>query len=96
MRSWIAPLPSRGGRPSTNSGNDAAGPAAFLALLWPRLHHRDQRAVAIVGAAIAVALVPLAPPGVPILAAMLAVFAAPLASHSRSTSSSGDHGRDDQ
>jgi len=60
-------------------GLDAAGPAAFLALLWPRLAQRDQRLVAILGAAIAVILVPLAPPGVPILASMLAVLAAPLA-----------------
>ena len=64
-------------------GLDAAGPAAFLALLWPRLSQPDQRVVAILGAVIAVALVPLAPPGVPILASMLAVLAAPLAPRSR-------------
>ena len=59
-------------------GLDAAGPAAFLALLWPRLAHRDQRAVAIAGAAIAIVLVPFAPAGVPILAAMFGVLAARL------------------
>ena len=68
-------------------GLDAAGPAAFLALLWPRLAHRDQRLVAILGAAIAVALVPLAPPGVPILASMFAVLAAPLAKRSEGAGS---------
>ena len=54
-------------------GLDAAGPAAFLALLWPRLSSAPQRRTAIVGAAIALALIPFAPPGVPILAAMLGV-----------------------
>jgi branched chain amino acid efflux pump len=57
-------------------GLDAAGPAAFLALLWPRLASRPQRRVAIAGAVIALAMIPVAPPGVPILAAMLGVAAA--------------------
>jgi len=57
-------------------GLDAAGPAAFLALLWGRLAHRPNLRTAVVGAAIAIALVPIAPPGVPILVAMCAVFAA--------------------
>ena len=55
-------------------GLDAAGPAAFLALLWPRLQVQAQRRTAIAGAVIALALVPLAPPGVPILAAMAGVL----------------------
>lgn len=54
----------------TDLGLDAAGPAAFLALLWPRLAQRPQLRTALAGATIAVALVPLAPPGVPILVAM--------------------------
>ncbi|MFN3258063.1 MAG: AzlC family ABC transporter permease [Ilumatobacter sp.] len=59
----------------TDLGLDVAGPAAFLALLWPRLVHRPQLIVAVVGAAIAVVLTPFAPAGVPILASMLAALA---------------------
>ncbi len=58
------------------SGLDAAAPAAFLALVWPRLAATSQRTVAIVGALIALALVPVAPAGVPIVAAVLGVGAA--------------------
>ena len=54
---------------------DAAGPAAFLALVWPRLADRRQLATAVVGAVVAVALVPIAPAGVPILASMVGVLA---------------------
>lgn len=57
-------------------GLDVAGPAAFLALLWPRLADRRQLVVALVGALIAVALVPCAAPGIPILASMIGVLAA--------------------
>ena len=57
-------------------GLDVAAPAAFLALLWPRLARRSQLVAAVFGALIAVVLVPLAPPGVPILASMLAVAVA--------------------
>lgn len=57
-------------------GLDVAGPAAFLALLWPRLADRRQLVVAIVGALIAVALIPFAAPGIPILASMIGVLAA--------------------
>jgi predicted branched-subunit amino acid permease len=60
----------------TDLGLDAAGPAAFLALLWPRLASRPQRRTAVAGALIAVALIPIAPPGVPILASMLGVAVA--------------------
>jgi len=57
-------------------GLDAAGPAAFLALLWPRLSSGPQRRTAIAGAVIAFVLIPFAPPGVPILAAMFGVAVA--------------------
>jgi 4-azaleucine resistance transporter AzlC len=59
------------GDPST-WGLDAAFPALFLALLVPQL--RDRRAVgaAVLGAAIALALTPFTPAGVPIIAASLA------------------------
>lgn len=60
----------------TDLGLDAAGPAAFLALLWPRLAHRPALRTALAGAAIALVLVPLAPAGIPILAAMAGVVAA--------------------
>jgi predicted branched-subunit amino acid permease len=83
----------------TDWGLDAAIPAAFLALLWPRLRPTAREAgaraarrasaksgeqrtddrqhrVALVGALIAVALTPVAPPGVPIVAAAGAVVVA--------------------
>jgi 4-azaleucine resistance transporter AzlC len=50
-------------------GLDAAAPAVFLALLWPMLRQSDARWVALGGAAVALALVPVAPPGIPVLAA---------------------------
>lgn len=59
----------------TNWGLDATIPAAFLALLWPRLSDPAQRRSAGLGALVALALVPIAPPGVPIVAAGLGVVA---------------------
>jgi 4-azaleucine resistance transporter AzlC len=53
-------------------GLDAAGPAVFLALVWPAFTKVRARWVGLAGAAIAVALVPLVPSGVPVLAAALA------------------------
>jgi 4-azaleucine resistance transporter AzlC len=50
-------------------GLDAAFPALFLALLAGQLGSAQARAAAVAGAAIALVLVPLAPPGVPIIAA---------------------------
>jgi 4-azaleucine resistance transporter AzlC len=50
-------------------GLDAAFPALFLALLWPQVRDRRPLIAALVGAGIALALVPVAPPGVPIIAA---------------------------
>lgn len=50
-------------------GLDAAAPAAFLALLWPRLRSGTTRVGAVAGAAIAIALVPVIPAGLPVLAA---------------------------
>ncbi len=57
-----------------NFGIDAAIPASFLALVWPRLLDEQQRIIALVGAVIAATLIPLAPPGIPILVAGLAAF----------------------
>jgi predicted branched-subunit amino acid permease len=50
-------------------GLDAAAAAAFLALVWPRLRRARPRAVAGAAALVALVLVPVAPAGVPVLAA---------------------------
>jgi 4-azaleucine resistance transporter AzlC len=55
-------------------GLDAAVPAAFVALLAPRLRDRDAATVAAIGAAIALVAIPLVRPGVPVLLAGLAVL----------------------
>jgi predicted branched-subunit amino acid permease len=49
------------------AGLDAAGPAAFVALLGPRLRFASARVVALVAAAVAVLCVPLLPAGSPVL-----------------------------
>jgi len=67
-------------------GLDAAGPAAFLALLWPRLSSRPQRRTAIAGGVIALALIPVAPAGVPILASMAGAAVANVGRHPEETS----------
>lgn len=59
-------------------GLDATVPAAFAALLWPRLRDPENRKVALVGALIALVLIPIAPAGIPIVAsgfAVLVIFA---------------------
>ena len=56
----------------TRLGLDAAFPALFLALLVPNLGRPHAKTAAILGAAIALALTPIAPLGVPIIAASLA------------------------
>ena len=53
-------------------GLDAAFPANFLALLVPQVADRRALAAALAAAAIAFALVPVTPPGVPIIAASAA------------------------
>lgn len=50
-------------------GLDAAVGVAFLALLWPRLKDRRNVVVAALAAAVALSMVPLTAPGVPVLAA---------------------------
>jgi predicted branched-subunit amino acid permease len=54
-------------------GLDAAPPAAFLALLAPRLHAREPIAIALAAGVIALVLLPFVPPGVPLLAVALLV-----------------------
>src|SRR5215211_2127546 len=53
-------------------GLDAAFPALFLALLAPLLRARTSVAAALLGAAIALALTPITPAGVPVIAATAA------------------------
>jgi 4-azaleucine resistance transporter AzlC len=53
-------------------GLDAAFPALFLGLLVSQIRSRDALVAALAGAAISLALVPVAPPGVPIVAASAA------------------------
>jgi 4-azaleucine resistance transporter AzlC len=55
-------------------GLDAIFPAFFLVLLISELGERHNRGVALGGALIALALIPLSPPGVPVLAASLAAL----------------------
>jgi len=60
-------------------GLDVVGPAAFLALIWPRLRAgAAERAVGVAGAAIALAATPFLPPGVPVILAATAALAAAL------------------
>jgi predicted branched-subunit amino acid permease len=53
-------------------GLDAAAPAAFLALLAPRIKARDGQATVLTAAAVALVLVPFTPVGVPVVAAAIA------------------------
>ncbi len=49
-------------------GLDSAVPAAFLGLLWPRLEKTSDRALAVVSILFAIAMTPLLPAGLPIIA----------------------------
>lgn len=57
-------------------GLDAAPPAAFLALLAPRLHAREPLAIALAAGLVSLVLLPFVPPGVPLLliALLVAVY----------------------
>jgi predicted branched-subunit amino acid permease len=66
-------------------GFDAIFPAFFLALLLPELREARSRVVALTGGLIALALVPLAPPGVPVLAASVAALIGLKRRHARDT-----------
>ncbi|GLY71892.1 AzlC family ABC transporter permease [Actinoallomurus iriomotensis] len=66
---------SRLGNPDTY-GLDVVGPAAFLALLWPRLRSgAAERRVAVLAALVAIATTPLLPPGIPVMLAAVAALA---------------------
>ena len=56
-------------------GLDALFPAFFLVLVWSELGDRAARVTAAVATVIAFALIPIAPPGIPVVAATLAVLA---------------------
>jgi predicted branched-subunit amino acid permease len=53
-------------------GLDAAFPALFIILLWPHLGAASKRTAALLGAAIALALTPFTPPGIPLVGAAFA------------------------
>jgi len=62
-------------------GLDVVGPAAFLALIWPRLRSgRAERLVAVAGVAIALGVTPLLPVGVPVILAAMAALGGALSS----------------
>jgi predicted branched-subunit amino acid permease len=55
-------------------GLDAAVPAAFLGLVWPRLTNGFERSLAVAAMVLAIALTPFVAAGVPIIStALLAV-----------------------
>lgn len=68
-----AVLGDRLGDPQT-LGLDGAAVAAFLGLLWPRLRSMEPVALAVARGLLTAAVIPVLPPGTPILAA--AAFAA--------------------
>ena len=63
-------------------GLDAAVGGAFLGLLWPRLDTGRNRLAAVLGAALALALVPFVPAGVPVLGAGVVALGLGLMFHS--------------
>jgi predicted branched-subunit amino acid permease len=66
-------------------GLDAAAPAAFIALLWPQLTNRRTWLVSAGAVLVALALVPVVPPGVPVLVAGTVALAVGLRSTAEST-----------
>jgi 4-azaleucine resistance transporter AzlC len=56
-------------------GLDAAFPALFVVLLRPHVRSLSTRTAALLGAAIALALTPFAPPGIPVVGAAIASLA---------------------
>ncbi|HEX6486498.1 MAG TPA: AzlC family ABC transporter permease [Nocardioidaceae bacterium] len=64
-------------------GLDAAVGAAFLALLWPRLHDRRNQVTAVLAVALALALVPVTAAGVPVLAAAFVALGVGIATAQR-------------
>lgn len=71
-------------------GLDVAFPAAYLALVWPQIRSHAALVTAISAGAIALVLVPLAPPGVPILAAAVGAGFGMAASRASTVSTASD------
>lgn len=71
-------------------GLDAAVGAAFLALVWPRLHGAVHRLTAVGAVAVALGLVPFTAPGVPVLAASLVAVVLALAVRDVTSEPAGD------
>lgn len=71
-------------------GLDAAVPAAFLALLWPRLDTVHKRATALAAASVALLLVPVTRPGLPVIAAAGVAVGATFVRSGRSDSLDAD------
>jgi len=68
-------------------GLDAAIPAGFIALVWPRLNDRRAWTIGLCAAAVALALTPFLRPGVPVLlTSVVAVVAGVLAVRKRAES----------
>jgi predicted branched-subunit amino acid permease len=80
------------GDPATY-GLDAAVPAAFLALLAPRVRGRQPWAVALAAAVVALLLVPVVPNGVPVLVAALVAVVAGVAARGDAPASAAGQGR---
>ena len=66
-------------------GLDVAAPAAFLALIWGTLKKAENRWVALVAAALALAIVPIVPAGLPVLSAAVVAVVAGLLSVRKAT-----------
>ena len=64
-------------------GLDAMFPAAFLALLAPQLRRPGAPTAAVVGTVVAVAILPFAPAGVPVVAALAGVVPGVLVANAR-------------
>ncbi len=80
LTTLLGALGARLGSPQS-LGIDVIGPAAFLALIWPRLRAgRTERAVGLAGALIALAATPILPPGVPVILAATAALGGALLS----------------
>ncbi len=80
-------------------GLDVVGPAAFLALIYPRLRAgRTERVVALGGAGIALATTAVLPVGVPVIlaavAALAGALASPTASGTAATHAAATHAAD--
>jgi predicted branched-subunit amino acid permease len=76
--------------PPQSFGLDVVGPAAFLALIWPRLRAgAPERSAGLLGAAIALGATPFLPPGVPVILAAAAALVVALATQHRAAPAGG-------